>query len=92
MYRVIDTIEQRREWLQHHPELQQSEGLLAVLDPSQLTVPFRRTDRVRILRPDGSSLILEVSEVRIGTGGVVGLLFPPASPVQIPPGSMIEPL
>jgi hypothetical protein len=91
MYRVADTISRRSQWLRHHPELPQKEGVLVVLDPDQVLGPVKPT-RVRVLRPDGSSATLAVAEVHVNPAGVVGLFFSNIDEVEIPRGSVIQPL
>ena len=92
MYRVIDTIVFRREWLAKHPELPQSEGLLIVLDSEQLRAPSRPIASVKVVRPDGSSEILRVDETRTNAHDIVGLFFAGIQVDSIPQGSLIQPL
>jgi hypothetical protein len=92
MYRVADTISRRSQWLRHHPELPQKKGVLVVLDPDQVLGPVKPIVRVRVLRPDGSSGTLEVAEVHVNPAGVVGLFFSNIDEVEIPRGSVIQPL
>ncbi len=91
MYRVVDTINHRTEWLRHHPDLPQEEGVLAVLDSAHVRAPFKGVVHVRVSRPDGSSGVLDVAEVRIGAGGVIGLFFHGISEAEIPRGSVVQP-
>jgi hypothetical protein len=92
MYRVIDTIDQRSEWLRHHPHLPQKEGVLAVLDPTQVDARLQKGVRVRINRPNGTSISLQITEARYNAQNVVALFFCEISSSEIPRGSLIEPL
>jgi hypothetical protein len=90
MYTIIDTIEHRSSFFRDQPDMPQKEGLLAVLDPDQVRAPFPKVIRVKISKPDGSSLMLEVNEILIGGEGVVALFFCPRERVEIPRGSVVE--
>ena len=90
VYRVIDTIEQRGEWLRHHPHLPQQEGVLAVLDPTQVDARLQTGVRVRINRPNGTSITLQITEARYNAQNVVALFFREISSSEVPRGSLIE--
>jgi hypothetical protein len=88
MYRVIDTICFRSSWTHHYPEFaERGEGLMAILDPDQISEPPEICGRaVRVRRPDGDTaeLVATGSEVH---HSVVGIFFKDVSSETLPPGS-----
>jgi hypothetical protein len=88
MYRVIDTIVCSNAVLQ---VAERGEGVLAILDPEQICEPPAIEGRaIAILKPDGSSAELTVSEVILGANSVVGLFFRGASEQAVTRGSLIR--
>jgi hypothetical protein len=92
VFAVIDTILYRKAWLSRYPHMPQQEGLMAVIAPIEGSNPFRAGGWVRVSRTDGSSVDLQVVEVRHNPDDVVGLFFSENGELEIPRGSMIEPL
>jgi hypothetical protein len=92
VFAVIDTILYRKAWLSRHPQIPQQEGLMAVIGPIEGSNPFRAGGWVRVSRTGGSSVELQVAEVRRNPADVVGLFFSENGELEIPRGSMIEPL
>jgi len=86
MFRVIDTIKYDEALFRQQPGLAQrfGHGLLAILDPAQVTsAPVQPGDTVRIRRPDGSSFVRAVSDVDV-TRSIVGLFFLDTAQHEIP--------
>lgn len=84
MYTVIDTINCRG-WIKRYPQwLEKGEGLLVILDPSQISErPDIPNNRVKILRPDNTTFELTVAEVEVNHN-IVALFFKDAFPEKIP--------
>ena len=95
MFRVIDTIQFNSALYGHHPELREryaSEGLLAILDPSEVTeVPVPAGTVIRIHRPDGS-VVEHTSSLSERPSTAVGLFFPHLTEEDIPRLSMLAPI
>ena len=91
MYRVINTISYRNSWTHRYPEFaKRGEGLMVLLDPSQITEPPDVQGRtIKIHKPDGqvTQLVAIDSEVH---HSVVGLFFSGITEEEIPLGAQLE--
>ena len=91
MYQVIDTICYRHGWTHRYPELtHRGEGVMAILEPSQIREPPEVQGRtVTVRKPDGSlsQIVATDSEAH---HSVVAIFFSGISADEIPCGSQIE--
>lgn len=90
-YTVIDTIHLGK-WIVKHPEFAKSdEGMMAILDPAQITgKPEIPDNKVTIVRPDGSIIELIVAEIETNRREVTALFFKDARRNEIPRLSKIS--
>ncbi len=93
MFRVIDTINVNATLFVHQPEWRErygTEGLLAILDPAEVTeVPVAPGTLMRIHRPDGST-IEHITTYGERPSNAVGLYFPHLTANDLPRLSMLE--
>lgn len=66
--------------------------MLVILDPDQIRAPLEPIARVRVAKPDGSSAVLEVTEMRINSQGVVSLFFKGVDFSDIVLESLVQPM
>jgi hypothetical protein len=92
MYRVIDTIPLKNNWVADlHPVLAElGHGIIVVIDPEQLKSPPDIAGKeITVTRPDGSSIRLVVAQVPDSPGGAVGIFFHGVLPEQVPRNSIL---
>ncbi len=91
MVRVIDIIEYRRSWTDRYPELAgRGDGLMVILDPQQITHVEDLVGRtIRVTRPDGTELQVDVAAAEV-RHGVVGLFLRDVPAADISRGTTVE--
>ena len=92
VYTVIDVINYKSEWLPSHAWMPQTDGVLLMLDPSQIRGPQHQITRVRVARMDGSSVVLDVSQVTVNPDGVICLFFAGMNAAEFSRGLTVEPV
>lgn len=90
MYTIIDIINFRG-WIHRYPDLvARGEGILLVLDPSQISdkpnIPY---NKVKILRPDKTTIELSVDEIEV-RHKVVGMFIKGVYRDEVPRLSIIS--
>ncbi|MBX3065533.1 MAG: hypothetical protein KF726_21335 [Anaerolineae bacterium] len=90
-YTVIDTIHLGK-WIIKHPEFARTEeGMIAILDPLQITgKPEIPENKVKVIKPDGSTIELIVAEIETNRREMTALFFKDARRNEIPRLSKIS--
>lgn len=91
MYQVIDTISFRDSWIHRYPDFAKlGEGVMAILEPSQISEPPEVRGRTLTVRKPNGDLSRLVATDADAHHSVVGIFFGGVSAEEIPRGSHLE--